>query len=299
MDRAMGLVSFIEVAGIGQTLSVRVSMPIGGFFGTPAMFDEHDENPVEHPINAADRAKEKSDEFRMHAELAAVFEGGRKFDAQLLAGLDAELARDIQRGMGKLEKSKAAEHPVLPEPVSAEAARLLTLPKTRGLSTNDYHVYRRPGEVMIVRWLEGEQVETFYERLQAHFDAALAGCREEERQAHEWKRDPQTLAYLDALDAVELKMAERYLRDAIREHKLFVLSTQSADEINIAYLSDYLMGVSAAQIVGPASAPPEQATERDLAWFFKLFSLRGVDKQIERMCFLAYLQKSEDTFGGD
>ena len=62
---------------------------------------------------------------------------------------------------------------------------------------------------MIIRWLAGEQAATFYERLQAHFDAAIEGFREDERQAHEWKRDPSTLTYLTALDAIHVKMAER------------------------------------------------------------------------------------------
>jgi len=174
---------------------------------------------------------------------------------------------------------------------------VLSLPKSRELSTNDYHIHRRPGEVMIFRWLaDNPQVETFYERLQAHFDAALNGYRQEERSSQEWKQDPKTTAYLAALDAVEVKMAERYLRAPIREHKLFVLSTQTADEINIAYLCDYVMGVAPAQIVGAASAPPHDPTERDLAWFYKLFSLRGIVDGIERMCFFMFLQKTDDAF---
>jgi hypothetical protein len=91
-------------------------------------------------------------------------------------------------------------------------------------------------------------------------------------------------------------MAERYLREPIRKLNLAVLSTQTADEINIAYLADYVIGIPAAELVGPRSAPPDGASERDLAWFFKLFSLRGMYEGIERMCFFAYLQKSEDTF---
>lgn len=230
----------------------------------------------------------------MHAELAAVFEGTRKFDAAIVPGLDADLAREIQRTMGRLAKAKSVESPILPPPSVADAAALLEFPKTRDLSTNDYHVHRRPGEVMIVRWLEGDQVETFYERLQAHFDAALEGLKEDERQAHEWKQDPQTLAYLKALDALEVKMADRYLREPIRKHSIFVLSDQTADEINIAYLADQVMSIPADELVGPASAPPEAPTERDLAWFFKLFSLRGMVGGIERTCFFAFLQKSDD-----
>lgn len=269
-----------------------------GSFGylLAGMFDEPEEDPAERAIRPADQARDKSDEFRMHAELAAVFEAPRKFDAQLIPGLDAELARQIQRTIGKLEKSKAPDSPILPPSSTADAATLLAYPKTQDLSTNDYHIHRRPGEVMIVRWLEAEQVETFYERLQAHFDAALEGFKEDERQAQEWKQDPKTLEYLKALDALDVKMAERYLRDPIRKHKLFVLNAQSADEINIAYLSETIMGVSAAELVGSASAPPEEPAERDLAWFFKLFSLRGMVDEIERMCFFAFLQKSDDTF---
>ena len=152
---------------------------------------------------------------------------------------------------------------------------------------------------MIVRWIAGDEVEAFYERLQAHFDAALAAHRDEERQAKEWKQDEQTLAYLKALDAIEIKMPQRYLRDPIRQHKVFVLSTQTADEIDILHLCDFLMGVDPAELVGQASAPSEAPTERDRAWFFKLFSLRGVHKQSERMCFFTFLQKADDTFGND
>ncbi len=258
------------------------------------MFDEPTEEPVERSFDPADRAREKSDEFRMHAELAAVFEGCRKFDAGLYAGLDVEIARNVQRTMARLEKSKEANSPVLPQPSAAEAAGLLDLYKSRELSTNDYHIHRRPGEVMIVRWLQGDQVETFYERIQAHFDAALTGFREEERTSQEWKQDPKTLAFLAALDAVEVKMDERYLRDPIRKHNMFVLSTQAADEINIAYLSDYIIGVSPAELVGAASAPPDEPEEKDLAWFFKLFSLRGMVEGTERMCFFTFLQKSDE-----
>jgi hypothetical protein len=258
------------------------------------MFEEPDEQPTERPATPADAAREKSDALRMHAELAAVFEGNRKFDARIVPGLDPEIAREVQQGMGRLEKSKSAESPILPEPSIPLATELLDLPRSRGLCANDYHIHRRPGEVMIARWLADAQVETFYDRLQAHFDAGLAGLREDERQSHEWKKDPQTLAYLAALDAVEVKMADRYLRSFIRAHKLFVLSTQSADEMNIQHLCDYVMGVPAAQIVGAASAPPDEPTQRDLAWFFKLFSLRGVQEQTEQMCFFAYLQKSDD-----
>jgi hypothetical protein len=258
------------------------------------MFDEPNEDPVEGASTAKDRAREKADEFRVHAELAAVFEGVRKFDAQLKPGLDGELARHVQRGMGVLEKSKSPEHPVLPDKSMAPAAEILDLAKAKELSTNDYHIHRRPGEVVIIRWLYGDEVAAFYERLQAHFDAAMAGFRDDQRSSQEWKQDPKTVEFLAALDAIEVKMEDRYLRSVMRLHKIFVLSTQSADEINIAYLCDYIMGVPAADLVGAASAPPDEPTERDLAWFFKLFSLRGIgDSDQERMCFFAFLQKTD------
>src|SRR5215212_10389128 len=122
------------------------------------MYDEPNEEPTERPATAADRAREKADEFRTHAELAAVFEGPRKFDAALVPGLDADLARDVQKRMARLEKSKSPEHPVLPPESMADAAALLKLAEEHGLSTGDYHIYRRPGEVMILRWLAGEDV---------------------------------------------------------------------------------------------------------------------------------------------
>jgi hypothetical protein len=258
------------------------------------MFEDPEESPSERALSPADQAKEKADELRVHAQLAAVFEAVRKFDAQILPGLNADIAREIQRGMGKLEKSKANDIPLIPPESAADAAALLDLHRTKELSTNDYHIYRRPGEVMIVRWIEGDQVDSFYERLQAHFDAALEGYRDEEREAQEWKKDPATLAYLAALDKVEIKMPQRYLRDEIRKHLVYVLSTQSADEMDILHLCDYVMGVPAADVVGDASAPGDEPTEQDRAWFFKLFSLRGMKDDVEQMCFFTYLQKSDE-----
>ncbi len=231
----------------------------------------------------------------MHAELAAIFEGNRKFDARILPKLDAQIARDCQKAMAKLEKAKVENTPAISPEASPQAAELLDLLSSKGISTNDYHIYRRPGEVMIVRWLAGEEVETFYTRLQAHFDFALEAYREDQKQSHGWKQDPQTTAYLSALDAIEVKMEERYLRPIIREHGVFVLSTQAADEMDISHLCDYIMGVPAEEIVGAASAPPDDPTERDRAWFFKLFSLRGIKDGVEQMCFFAYMQKSDDA----
>jgi hypothetical protein len=231
----------------------------------------------------------------MHAEFAAVFEGTRKFEAQIRPNLDADIARDVQKRIAKLERSRKPETPLIPDEASMkDAAELLDLPTTRSLSTNDYHIYRRPGEVMILRWLAGDEVESFYQRMQAHFEAALNQFRQEERQTHEWKQDPQTLKYLDALDKIDVKMSDRYLRDIIRQHKAMLLSTQAADELDILHLTDYVMGASAAEVVGAPSAPPEEPTEQDRAWFFKLFSLRGVKSDVEQMLFFTYLQKSDE-----
>jgi hypothetical protein len=264
------------------------------------MFDEPEESPAERSSDPAERAKERFDQFRMHAELAAVFEAHRKFDARIVPKLDADLAREVQRTVAKLEKSKLADTPVIDPAAAPDASALLKWPETKSLSTNDYHIYRRPGETMIVRWLAGPEVETFYERMQAHFNAALGQFREEERQQHGWKQDPQTLKYLDALDKIDVKMSDRYARDAIKKHRIFVLSTQTADEMDIMHLCDYVMGVPAAEVVGAASTPPEEgATERDRAWFFKLFSLRGASEGTERMCFFTYLQKTHESFGDD
>ncbi len=91
-------------------------------------------------------------------------------------------------------------------------------------------------------------------------------------------------------------MEERYLRPLIRQGKLYVLSTQVADELNIAFLCDQVMEIAPEQLVGSASAPRDMPTEGDLAWYFKLFSLRGMKGRTERMCFFAYLQKAAEEW---
>lgn len=257
------------------------------------MFEEPDEDREELAFDPAARAKEKSDEFRLHAELAAVYEGSKKFEAEIDTDFDLALAREIQRTVAKLERARETDTPIILGEPAKEAAALLDLPATRDLSTNDYYVAARPGEVLMVRWLAGDEVETFYERLQAHFDAALGGFVEDEEQAHAWKRDAKALAYLAGLKAINVKMQDRYLRSTLRDHHLAVLSTQTADEINIAYLCDFIMGVPAAEIVGEESAPPDNPRDSDLAWYFKLFALRGVRGEVEQMCFFTYLQKAD------
>ncbi len=266
------------------------------------MFDEPDEPKAELPRDPAQRAKEKAEEFCLHAEIAAVFEGPRKSEAELRTDFDPDLAREVQRAVATLAKARHPEIPVVP-PEAADAARdLLRIPETRELPTNDYHIHRRPGETMIVRWLAGDEVDWFYTRLQAHFDAAIEGCREDERHAHGWKQDEPTLAYLTALDELKLSMADRYLRGVSREHQVVVLSTLTADELNIAFLAEDVMGLPVAELVGAASVPgggealSEDVTDRDRAWFFKLFALRGVVDETERMCFFAFLQKTDDGF---
>lgn len=260
------------------------------------MYDDSDNQPDQWHKDAAQQAQEKADEFRIHAQLAAVFEAVHKFDAALRTDFDPELARSIQRTMARLDKSKQPDSPILPPDSASDAADLLNLAAAKDLPTNDYHVYRRPGEVTITRWIYADDVDLFYQRLQAHFDAAKEGFLEEQRNEQAWKQQHDTTQFLDALANIKVDMAERYLRPLIRTHKLFVLSTQTADELDIRYLCDYIMERPIEELVGPASAPGENATEQDRAWFFRMFSLRGMKENVEQMCFFTYLQKSQDTF---
>ena len=264
------------------------------------MYDEPEQRRGEPARDPQARAREKADEMALHAELAAVFEGPRKTDAEVSAALDADVARGVQRTVARLEKSKAEQGPILPPAVAADAVALLEYPLTHDLSTNDYHVYRRPGEAMILRWLAGGEVETFHERFQAHFEAAFDGFRRDERSANEWRGDETVNAYLDALDAVERKTADGYLRGPLRQHAVIALSTLTVDEMDVLHLCDGLMGVPAAAVVGRRSAPPDDdPADRDRAWFFKLFSLRAARATrdgVERMCFFTFLQKTDDGF---
>src|SRR5450432_2486798 len=108
------------------------------------MFEEPNEDPENRRVDPVERAKSKCDEFRMHAELCAIFEGNRKFDARILPGLDAEVARDCQKTMGRLEKSRVTDTPVISPELFSQAAELLDVPNTKNISLNDYHIYRRP-----------------------------------------------------------------------------------------------------------------------------------------------------------
>jgi hypothetical protein len=101
---------------------------------------------------------------------------------------------------------------------------------------------------------------------------------------------------LDALDTIDVKMADRYAREPIKTHRVFILSTQTADEMDIVHLTDYVMSVGPAAVVGEASVPPDDgATESDRAWFFKLFALRGMSEGEERMCFFTFMQKADES----
>jgi hypothetical protein len=264
--------------------------------------DPDDQQKSETASDAQTRAAEKAEELRQHAEIAAIFEGPRKFDAEL-HDLNAETARDVQRRLAKLAKAKqAGSHQlgaVLPPELFDEAAHLLDLHETSELPTNDYHIYRRPGEVMIFRWLANEdEISSFYERMQAHFDAALEGTIEDE-EGNAWKNDETASAYRKALEALQYDTAGRYLREPMRKHDLFVMNTLSADAINILFLTDSVMGTGPAAVVGDAFSPPDNASESQLSWFFKLFSLRGSVEKAEKMLFFAFLQKTDDEFTFD
>ena len=65
-------------------------------------------------------------------------------------------------------------------------------------------------------------------------------------------------------------------------------------QLGIAVRDLHHRAVEAAELVGRASAPPNEPTERDRAWFFKLFCLRGMKDGQERMFFFAFLQKTDE-----
>src|SRR5438046_7631163 len=74
--------------------------------------------------------------------------------------------------------------------------------------------------------------------MQAHFDVAMEDFKEEQKQAHGWKQDEKTAGFLKALEGVEVKMEERYLREIIKKHKVFVLSTLAADQRSEEHTSE-------------------------------------------------------------
>ena len=262
------------------------------------MFEDDAQPSNELSRDPIQRAKEQAEMLRLHAELAAIFEGTRKFDAQMIP-LDAGAMREIQLEMARLAKTRPADRPIVPPEHRAQADALLTLCETKSLTTNDYYFHRRPGELMLARWLAGDEVETFYGRLQAHFEAGLTSYLDDERSATDWKQEDTTKRYLSELDSIEEKMSVRYARDAVKKLNVAILSTQTADEMNINLIADHIMGIGAENLVGENSAPHEGADESELAWYFKLFSLRAKVNDVERMCFFTFMQKTSDEFEFD
>jgi hypothetical protein len=271
------------------------------------MEDDFDDNRNAKPARTPHlKATEKLEELRMHAELAAVFEGTRKFDAEIRDDLKPSVADDLRKTLMKLERNRLGQ--VIPPPDYPSgkefpegidhAARILALSPSR----NDYHVLRGDGQVQLARWLEGDQVDSFYSRLSAHFDAALGGVVEDlENEA--WRQDDATTTYIDALKSLKLDLEEKYIRGPVREMGLFALSTHTVDELNISYLADSIMSITTAELVGAENAPPAdgEPTEADLTWYLKLFLLRGVKGtgkgeqagKVEQAMFFAFLQKSQ------
>jgi hypothetical protein len=260
------------------------------------MYDDPEERKDDNADAPDTRLKEKLDGLRIHADLCAIFEGTRKYDAQVRTDVDTNLIRDVQQIVAKLEKSKTPGKPFLTPARALGATSLFESLDEQGVSTSDYHVYRRPGEVMIVRWIKGDQVDTFYERLQAHMDVAIKQTREDERQALAWKNEPATNEYLEKLDEAELDMQKWWMRDLLRDNELATVRTQTADEINISYLADFIMGVGAEAIVGKEFAPPSGPDDAELSWFFKLFALCGSKDGVEHIVFFVFLQKTEEEF---
>ena len=86
------------------------------------------------------------------------------------------------------------------------------------------------------------------------------------------------------------------MRDLLRDHELATVRTQTADEINISYIADFIMAVGAGALVGEEFAPPGSADDAELAWFFKLFALCGTKEGIEHIVFFVFLQKTDDEF---
>ena len=135
---------------------------------------------------------------------------------QLLPGLDPEVAREVQRGMARLEKAKSPDSPVLPQPSAADAAALLDLPRRpRPVHQRLPHPppARRSDDRPLAPGRAGRDVLRAASGPLRRGPGGVQGGR---AAGQEWKQDPQTLAYLTALDAIEVRMADRYLRDEIR-----------------------------------------------------------------------------------
>ncbi len=253
----------------------------------------------ESPVQPAQRARERIDEIRMYAELGAIYEGTHKFDADIRP-LSGNTAREFQQGVAKLARQKVENSSLIHPESTSDALGLLK--RAVDLGTNDYHLARKPGEVILVRSLVGPQVDQFYERMEAHLKAGIEGLREDEEQALAWKDDPETRAYLKALGEPVDPMALRYARPVVKQHPVAVLSTWTADEISISYLVESIMQRNISDIVDPANVPEDGMDESQLAWFFRLFSLRAAPldpdtkQRTEQILFFTFLQKTDDDF---
>ena len=146
---------------------------------------------------------------------------------------------------------------------------------------------------MIVRWLAGDQVETFYERLQAHFDAALEGFKEDEHQARNGSRTPRRWN-ISRHWMPGIENGRQISSRSDPQANVFVLSTLSADEMNIAYLPT----TSWASLPPRSSAhlgAADEPTDRGSGVVLQAVLASGDGRRGERMCFFAFLQKSDES----
>jgi len=245
------------------------------------------------------RAREAAEQLRIHCELAATFEGPRKFDDRVKTGLDVGTARDLQQAIGKLEKQKTPKlGPVLPQEAMEAARVVLEWPADHpGLDAGSYHVHRRPGEAILVRWLAGDRVGRFYDRVAEHFNVAHQQRLEDEKTELGWRQDEDDQKYLESFEKIEPQPDVWYLRKLLNQHGLLALSTLAVEEMDILHLCDHLMGIPAFKVVGEHNAPdPDDPSppESERVWYFKLFNLRGTVADTERMCTFAFLQRAGD-----
>lgn len=268
------------------------------------MFEDDADDAPARRTDPEQAAKDKLEELRMYAELAAVFEGPRKFDQAFRRDLPLDLAQRLQRGLLTLERARPGQSQLIPAEHISLARELLAAHDTAGLTCGDYHAAVRPGQVLIARWIQGGDFDTFHERLSDHFDAMLAGHIEDEESARRWLGDSTLPKYLQSLKKHKPNLPERYLWAFIRSGGVpACLSTHTADELNIAFLAETVMGLTVGEIVGQQAAlavsDDDDAAwpdESDLAWYFKLFLLRGTVEQVPTACFFAFLQKTGDDW---
>ena len=269
------------------------------------MFDDDADEAPARRTDPEQAARDKLEELRMYAELAAVFEGPRKFDHDLRRDLPSDLAQRLQRGMLTLERARPNQVQILPDEQVPLARELLSANDPAGLTCGDYHACVRPGQVVMARWIRGEDFDVFHERLLAHFDAMLAGHIEDEESARAWQGDPSLPKYLESLEKFKPNLADRYLVAFVRSGRVpACLSTHTADELNIAFLAETVMGLSVPEVVGPQAGAATSDEDDDdaypdesaLAWYFKLYLLRGTVERVPTACFFAFLQKTSNEW---